>query len=44
MRALIKGEIDRLSDKFKGFESVRDFTLIGQDFTTDNGMLTPSLS
>ncbi len=43
VRALMKGEIDRLSDKFKGFESVRDFTLIGQDFTTDNGMLTPSL-
>src|SRR5208283_2439208 len=35
VRALMKGEIDRLSDKFKGFESVRDFTLIGQDFTTD---------
>jgi long-chain acyl-CoA synthetase len=28
---------------FKGFEEVRDFALIAQDFTTDNGMLTPSL-
>ena len=28
---------------FKGFESIRDFALIADDFTTDNGMLTPSL-
>ena len=28
---------------FKGFESVQDFALIGEDFTTENEMLTPSL-
>ena len=28
---------------FKGFESIQDFALIADDFTTDNGMLTPSL-
>ncbi|MGH7281520.1 MAG: hypothetical protein ACRELY_08365, partial [Polyangiaceae bacterium] len=28
---------------FKGFESVQDFALIDKDFTTENGMLTPSL-
>ena len=43
VRALMKGEVDRLSEKFKGFESVREFALITEDFTTDNGMLTPSL-
>jgi long-chain acyl-CoA synthetase len=43
VRGLIKGEVTRLSEKFKGFESVREFALIDQDFTTDNGMLTPSL-
>jgi long-chain acyl-CoA synthetase len=43
VRALFKGEIDKHAAAFKGFESVKDFALIGTDFTTDNGMLTPSL-
>ena len=29
--------------QFKGFEAIQDFALIAKDFTTDNGMLTPSL-
>jgi len=29
--------------EFKGFEEVREFAIIGEDFTTDNDMLTPSL-
>jgi long-chain acyl-CoA synthetase len=44
VRALVRGEIERLSASFKGFESVRDFALIAEDFTTDNGMLTPKMS
>jgi long-chain acyl-CoA synthetase len=43
VRALFKKELDTYGEKFKGFEEVRDFTLIAEDFTTDNGMLTPSL-
>jgi long-chain acyl-CoA synthetase len=43
VRALLKGEVERLSSKFKGFESVREFAVIDQDFTQDNGMLTPSM-
>ena len=43
MRALFKGEIEKYGAAFKGFEAVRDFALIAEDFTTDNGMLTPSL-
>ncbi len=43
VRALFKGELDHYGEKFKGFEGVKDFALIGEDFTTDNGMLTPSL-
>jgi long-chain acyl-CoA synthetase len=43
VRGLLKAEVERLSEKFKGFESVREFALITEDFTTDNGMLTPSL-
>jgi long-chain acyl-CoA synthetase len=43
VKALFKQEIDKYGAAFKGFESIQDFALIGDDFTTDNGMLTPSL-
>jgi long-chain acyl-CoA synthetase len=43
VRALFRKEIEKHGEEFKGFESVRDFALIADDFTTDNGMLTPSL-
>jgi long-chain acyl-CoA synthetase len=43
VRTLIKGEIEKYGSGFKGFESIQDFVLIASDFTTDNGMLTPSL-
>ncbi len=40
---LFRGEIEKYAKQFKGFESIQDFALIKDDFTTDNGMLTPSL-
>jgi long-chain acyl-CoA synthetase len=43
VRALFKAEIDSRAAAFKGFEAIREFALIAVDFTTDNGMLTPSL-
>jgi long-chain acyl-CoA synthetase len=43
VRDLFKNEIERFSAQFKGFESVNSFALIADDFTTENGMLTPSL-
>ena len=43
VRALFKSEIAKHGSAFKGFEDVRDFALIDKDFTTENGMLTPSL-
>jgi long-chain acyl-CoA synthetase len=43
VRSLFKAEIEKHAVAFKGFEAIRDFALIGTDFTTDNGMLTPSL-
>jgi long-chain acyl-CoA synthetase len=43
VRALYEKEVEQFSKKFKGFESVNGFALIADDFTTDNGMLTPSL-
>jgi long-chain acyl-CoA synthetase len=43
VRALFKEQLDHYGEKFKGFEGVKDFALIGEDFTAENGMLTPSL-
>ena len=42
-RALQEGGRQALRREFKGFEAIKDFALIAEDFTTDNGMLTPSL-
>jgi long-chain acyl-CoA synthetase len=44
VKALFRKEIAEQSGDFKGYESVQDFALIANDFTTDNGMLTPKLS
>ncbi|MGB8222368.1 MAG: long-chain fatty acid--CoA ligase [Polyangiales bacterium] len=43
VRALIADEIERLSSDFKGYEKVRKFYVGEEDFTTENGMLTPTL-
>ncbi|MDP6942535.1 MAG: AMP-binding protein, partial [Myxococcota bacterium] len=41
--ALITAEIAERSAEFKSFEIPRKFTLVAEEFTTDNGMLTPTL-
>jgi long-chain acyl-CoA synthetase len=41
--ALFKQEVSKQAGQFKGFEDIRDFVLISKDFTTENGMLTPSM-
>ncbi|MCA9529496.1 MAG: long-chain fatty acid--CoA ligase [Myxococcales bacterium] len=43
VRELIKGEIEAHSKDIKGYERVRDFTLTAEDFTTENGLLTPTM-
>lgn len=40
---LIKGEIDRLLPELADYEKIRKFTIIGEEFTVDNGVLTPTL-
>ena len=41
---LVRGELDRYSqDVFKGYERVKAFRLIAEEFSTDNDMLTPTL-
>jgi long-chain acyl-CoA synthetase len=43
VRDLIRVEIETHCHDVKGYERVRDFALVAEDFTTDNGMLTPTL-
>jgi long-chain acyl-CoA synthetase len=44
VRAKMREEIDRVSSDFKGYERIRNFALIAEDFTLENDMLTPKLS
>ncbi len=44
VKALYQGELDRYhSEVFKGFEKVRAFDFIAEEFSTDNDMLTPTM-
>ncbi|MCA9646793.1 MAG: long-chain fatty acid--CoA ligase, partial [Myxococcales bacterium] len=43
VKQLIQGELDKFSKDFKGFERPRNFAVITEDFSTENGMLTPTL-
>lgn len=43
VKDLFRTEVGRRSVTFKGFESIESLALISEDFTTQNGMLTPSL-
>jgi long-chain acyl-CoA synthetase len=43
VRALFTQEVEKHGSRFKGYEAIKDFALIADDFTTDNGMVTPSL-
>ncbi len=42
VRKRLQEEVQAHSGQFKGFEAIRDFALIGEDFTVENGLLTPS--
>jgi long-chain acyl-CoA synthetase len=44
VRELFAKEIARCSASFKSYETIVDFALIGNDFSTENGMLTPKQS
>jgi long-chain acyl-CoA synthetase len=40
----MQAEVDKYSADFKSFERVKKIAIIAEDFTTQNGMLTPKLS
>ena len=43
VKQLIAGELEKYSDEIKGYEKIRDFLLVSEEFSTANDMLTPSL-
>ncbi len=43
VRTLVEQEVNRLSSEFKGYEKIRRIFIADEDFTPDNGMLTPTL-
>ncbi|MFT5355946.1 MAG: long-chain acyl-CoA synthetase [Polyangiales bacterium] len=43
LMSLLRDEIDKYGAEFKQFEKVKKIVLAAEDFTTENGMLTPSM-
>ncbi len=44
VKQLILGELAKYSADFKSYERVKNVALIAEDFTTENGLLTPKMS
>jgi long-chain acyl-CoA synthetase len=44
VRELLKAELEKHSKDFRGYERPRNFALISEDFSVENGMLTPKMS
>ncbi|MCA9633040.1 MAG: long-chain fatty acid--CoA ligase [Myxococcales bacterium] len=43
LKQLLQGELEKFSKDFKGFERPKNFAVVTEDFSTENGMLTPTL-
>ena len=43
LRQRIEQELETFASEFKGYERPRNFAILSEDFTTENGMLTPTL-
>jgi len=43
VKELFRGQLEEFSAEFKQFEKIRQFVLVGEDFTTENDMMTPTL-
>jgi long-chain acyl-CoA synthetase len=44
VRELIRAELETHSKDFRGYERPKAFALLNEDFTVENGMLTPKMS
>ena len=43
VKTLIQGELENYGSRFRSYERPKKFVLITEDFTVENGLLTPSL-
>jgi long-chain acyl-CoA synthetase len=43
VKKLVEGEVLRLAESFRSYEKPRAIGLLTEDFTVENGLLTPSL-
>lgn len=43
IQELFQNELEKFENKFKSYERPRNFALVEEDWTPDNGLLTPSL-
>lgn len=43
VKKLLSAELERIGADFKTYERARKFAIISEDFTTQNGLLTPSM-
>jgi long-chain acyl-CoA synthetase len=44
VRDLIKAELEKYCKDFRSYEKPKNFVLVSEDFSTENGMLTPKMS
>jgi long-chain acyl-CoA synthetase len=44
VRDLIKAELEKYCKDFRSYEKPKNFVLVTEDFSTENGMLTPKMS
>ena len=42
--SMMREHLDRFSGEFKQFEKIKQFKLITEEFTVENGLLTPKMS
>lgn len=43
VRSLLKAEVEKYGTRMKGYEKPKKIAVITEDFTTENGLLTPSM-
>ncbi|WP_267640958.1 AMP-dependent synthetase/ligase [Haloarchaeobius amylolyticus] len=43
VRDLVQAEVDRVNERFEPHEQIKEFRLVPEEFTEENGMLTPTM-
>jgi len=43
VRERIQREIDEVNENFESYETIKKFRLVGQEFTEDNDLMTPTM-